>query len=520
MQRASSAWLFVGLATLSLTACGGGGGGGATGAIPPIGGQSNAASGPPQNGFASPSNPITAATPEAIMPPSSPAPAGAPLSVASLGGYQGNTYVAHHSGDSYEYSEDVAVTFNKPLNTSAFTYTITPSTPSSVYFWNYGRTPAITFRKTPGVVYTITIPVGTPAADGTILNAPYSFTISTPANPQIPAPIRSTRGEPYRYGVLEHPFPFSLSGPTAQQQINLLAQAGVRFVRIDYCGSQIEPNQGQFDFSTLDSIMDQLVAKGITELPIVEQYCAPTWATGGHGYPAIWQQPSDYAAFAGAIAAHVAQKYPTITRMELFNEPNLGGWWTNPNPQYAARDGSATAVYMRAAYAAIKQAMPSMTVVGPALSDGGGMVTDPRKFLQTLYNSGCRVGVCWDVLSVHNYRWYNPTFYTSSSYMNQWGIYQQLQQIAVQNGDPMPHVMLTEWGFSNDPTSPVGFDPAVQARYVALGFNLMLSDPTVDGIVYVNLYNPGTDFWGRTSLTDTSFGLLPGFSVYQQFATF
>ncbi|TAM76624.1 hypothetical protein EPN44_04710 [bacterium] len=102
--------------------------------------------------------------------------------------------------------------------------------------------------------------------------------------------------------------------------------------------------------------------------------------------------------------------------------------------------------------------------------------------------------------------------------MNRFDIYKDLQQIAVQHGDPTPHVMLTEWGFSTI-DSPVGFDPAVQAEYVAVGFNLMLADPTVDGIVYVNLYNPGTDFWGRTALTDTGFGLLQGYNVYRQFAT-
>ncbi|TAM73611.1 hypothetical protein EPN44_13435, partial [bacterium] len=149
------------------------------------------------------------------------------MSVTSLGGYQGNVYLAHHSGDTYEYSEDVAITFNKPLNQSTFAYTISPSAPSSAYFWNYGKTPAITFRKTPGITYTITVAASTQATDGTTLGAPYSFTMTTAPRPPIPSPLRSTRGEPYRYGALEHPFPFSLTGSTASQQISLLAQAGV-----------------------------------------------------------------------------------------------------------------------------------------------------------------------------------------------------------------------------------------------------------------------------------------------------
>ncbi|TAM76625.1 hypothetical protein EPN44_04715 [bacterium] len=437
---------------------------------------------------------------------------------SELGGYRGNAYVTHRDGDAYEYSEDVALTFSHAVDLASFraSYTISPQTPSSVYPWEYGRRIAITMRKVPGVTYTITVAPTLTDTDGRQLGKSISVRLTTPADPVIPAPLRATPDEPYRYGVLAHPFPFSLTGRTARRQMDLMQRAGVRFVRIDYCGTQIEPDPGRWDWSIPDRIAGELARRGITELPIVEQYCAPKWATGGRGYPAIWMEPSAYADFAGAIAAHIAHRYPAINRMELFNEPNLHGWWSNPNPQYAARDGSATGVYMKAAYAAVKQSAPGMTVVGPALADGGSD-TDPRKFFEAMYESGCRRGVCWDVLSVHNYRWYNPTFSTKPSYQNQWSVYRQLQEIAARHGDPSTHVMLTEWGFSTI-DSPVGFDPKVQAWYVALGFNLMLADPTVDGIVYVNLYNPATDFWGRTALTTPDFQPLPGMDVFRAFA--
>jgi len=448
------------------------------------------------------------------------APVDGPFSFIGIGGYRGNEYVPHHDGDVFEYSEDVSINFSRPVDMGSFrlSYTIAPSTPSAVYPWEYGRHVAITMRKVPGVTYTITIAPTLTDTDGHQLGQTVHVRITTPPVPEIPKPLRATPNESYRYGVLAHPFPFSLTGKTAERQMDLMQQAGVRFVRIDYCGAQIEPSPGRWDWTIPDRIASALAARGITELPIVEQYCAPKWATGGKGYPAIWLEPEGYATFAGAIAAHVSQKYPQITRLELFNEPNLHGWWTNYNPQYANRDGSATAVYMKAAYAAVKQTAPKLTVVGPALADGGHDV-DPRKFLETMYGTGCRLGTCWDVLSVHNYRWYNPTFYTKPSYQNQWGIYKQLQEIATRHGDAGTHVMLTEWGFSTV-DSPVGFDPKVQAEYVALGFNLMLADPSVDGVVYVNLYNPSNDFWGRTALTTADFELLPGFNVFREFATY
>ena len=80
--------------------------------------------------------------------------------------------------------------------------------------------------------------------------------------------------------------------------------------------------------------------------------------------------------------------------------------------------------------------------------------------------------------------------------------------------------MITEWAFSTDDTTSSGFDPHVQATLIAKGLNLMLADPTVDGIVWTNIYHPGTDFWSKTSVTNADYSLLPGFSVFKSFSTF
>jgi hypothetical protein len=446
-----------------------------------------------------------------------------PFAVTAFGGFRGERYVRHKNGAAFEYSEDVTIVFNHPIVASSFSYKVTPATPTSVYFWNkQSRAPAITVRKTPGTTYTLTVAAGVEDTSGNTLAQPLTYTFTTAATPVIPAPVKSTAGQPYRYGVLEHPFSPSLSGSTGAQQIAAIAAAGARFVRIDYCGSQSEAVQGTFDFTTEDAIMDQLAADGITELPIIDQYCAPSWSNGGGDTSATWGAPQDYAAFAGAVAAHVAAKYPQITRIELFNEPNLGSWWNAPAP-YADQTGVAAAAYMQPAYAAIKAAAPSVSVVGPALADGGVPFVDPRTFLTNMYGAGCRAGTCWDILSVHNYRWMNPVYASRpdmpDSYPNRFDIYKDLQAIAVQNHDRKPHVMLTEWADSTSATDPNGFDPAVQAQYLAIAFNLMLKDPTVDGIVYTNIYNSGTDFWGLTSLETAGFSPLPGYAVYHTFAT-
>jgi hypothetical protein len=432
---------------------------------------------------------------------------------------QGSLYVDHSNHAPYEATELVALDFNMPVDPAEIkaALSIAPTEPVDLRALDLGRRITIRFRKVPGATYRLQLAAGVHGLEGGQSTDPYALTVVT-SDPRIPAPLRATPDEPYRYGVLAHPYPWSLNGANADAIVTAMADAGVRFVRIDYCGASIEPQEGHFVWETEDRIASELAAHGITELPIIDQYCAPAWGTGGGAYPSIWSKPLAYATFAGAVAAHVAQTFPRIKRIELFNEPNLRGWWDNTgDPGYAATDGSATAEYMRSAYDTIKRADPGIIVVGPALASGGHEV-DPRTFFDTLYTNGCRRGVCWDVISVHNYRWENPTFPAPASASSRFDIYKALQDIAAKHGDSNTHVMITEWGYSTDPASFDGVAPQTQARYVALGLNEMLADPLVDGIVYVNMYDPEAGFWGGTALLNNDFQPKPAYWVFRSFA--
>jgi hypothetical protein len=441
------------------------------------------------------------------------------LTITAYGGLAGETYAAHADGSTYDYAENVTVDFNRPVNSTSLNakLTVAPSAPWSLYFENYGKRADLTMRKTPGVIYTLTIGAGVLASDGsgTQLAANSVFHMTTPATVQIPARSRGPINEPYRYGFLAHLSSESLGGPNAARIAATIGAADAGFVRIDYTGASIMPTATTVNFTQEDSIIAMLATYNVTVLPILEQYSGASWQTGGLAYPAVYATPALYAQFVGTVVAHLKAVAPQVTRVELFNEPNLSGWWSVSNPAYAASDGSATALYMRAGYAAAKAANPSITIVGPALADGGGL--DPRTFLTNMYTAGCRTRTCWDVLSVHPYAWLDPTYTVSPSASNRWQIYRDLQAIAVAHGDPEPHVMLTEWAFSTA-QQPTGFDPHVQARYMALGMDLALADPTVDGIVWTSVYATGSDFWSRTAVTDASFNALPAEATFRSYA--
>lgn len=466
---------------------------------------------------------------------------------------EGNRIVALAPGATIDPSEQLGFQFARAVDIKSFqaSYEIDPPAPSTLYPKSYGKQIQITFRKVPETHYTIAFRGPVSAQDGSPFKNPRGFTVRV-SMPPMPPMAAAASGTPYRYGILAHPFPFSLAAvhcrvyacnggraeilPQSERQFQLLCDAHAGYVRIDYPYSQIMTKNGKEllpspNFTIEDAIADRLARCGITELPIILQYAAGPIVSGGKGgsAPMAWVTSNDpgnterlpgFADFARIVAQHISTHYPQITRVELFNEPNLHGWGTFPvNGSYEQSDqsGREVARYMRAAYAAIKSVAPRLTVVGPAIADGGHS-TDPREFLENLYANGCRRGACWDVLSIHDYDWENPDVNPEHS-RTRFDVYKDLQQIAAQHGDPGTHVMLTEWGFSTDPNSPYAFDPQVQAVYVAAGFNRMLRDRSVDGITYVNIYNPGHDFWANTALVDRDFNPKPAFFVFKRYAT-
>jgi len=441
--------------------------------------------------------------------------------IVNVIGIRGTDRVPLADGDEVGFSENIGLELAHPVDPRILAHAITIAPPAPHTVQVFGSRLTIAFRKIPSTSYEIAIPAGVSATDGYVTTERSVLRVHTSAVPVV-APLRQTPGEPYRYGTLAHPFSNSLAGPDADRIMDAFARAGVRFVRIEYPAAQIlgeDTPKPQPDFSTLDRIADALEARGITELPALTQYTVPKFQAEGQGYPSLQADPADFARYAGLVAEHL-KRYPKIARIEIFNEPNLHNWWTYPTlgGAYDDRSGRAAAVYMKAAYAAIKKANPKLEVGGPELAVGGHD-TDPRTFLENMYQAGCRTGVCWDFLTVHNYRWDDPTYRVSSKLANRWDIYKDLQQIAVSHADPKPHVMLTEWGFSTVMT-PDGFDPAVQAYFMALGFNLMLEDPTVDGVAYVNVYTGGPDdnFYAATEVMRNDFTPLPGFAVLQRFS--
>src|SRR5436305_2720884 len=120
---------------------------------------------------------------------------------------------------------------------------------------------------------------------------------------------------------------------TPVQDARLLAETGANSARLTVDWTWVEPTEGRLDLSMYDPIYNALIASGIRPLLIVTG--SPQWA-----WPPAWEFPActsgqpchvppdpledgDWERFVASVAA----RYPLAAGIEVWNEPNLRGFW-------------------------------------------------------------------------------------------------------------------------------------------------------------------------------------------------
>jgi hypothetical protein len=228
-----------------------------------------------------------------------------------------------------------------------------------------------------------------------------------------------------------------------ERELDLLAAAGFKLVRMDFEWAGIEREQGQYDWSEYDKLTANLERRGLRPYyildysnPLYERPVASKNAITGqaeHQDPASPQHPESVAAFArwaGASARHFRGRHII---WELWNEPNLFFW--KPQPDV----GQYTALAL-ASCKAMRQADPQAVLVGPATSEF------PWAFLESCFQSGLLA--YWDGVSVHPYR---PPASPPESVA---GDYQRLRGL-IERYAPTPAkrripILSGEWGYSSN----------------------------------------------------------------------
>ena len=241
-----------------------------------------------------------------------------------------------------------------------------------------------------------------------------------------------------------------------EKDLDLIAAAGFKFVRMDFHWQAIETRKGEYNWAGYEELLANLEKRGLRAILILdyshhlyeEDVTSPHPITGQpHKTTASPQHPESVAAFARWAAAAAKHFQGRHVLWEIWNEPNIHFWTPKPDAQQYTTLALATAK-------AIREADPQATIIGPA---SAGF---PWEFLETFLKSG--VLEYLDAVSVHPYRDPQNPPETAA------GDYQKLRALIDRCAPPakkgrMP-ILSGEWGYS---TYKKGVSLETQAAFVA-----------------------------------------------------
>jgi hypothetical protein len=261
--------------------------------------------------------------------------------------------------------------------------------------------------------------------------------------------------------------------------LDKLAAAHVQWVRVDVGWRALEENgKGQFSqyqFDLAANIATMAKARGIKVLATL--WGSPAWANGGGSMSKPPTNINDYADIAGVAASRLRGK---IAAWEIWNEPNLGGFWQGTDPVKYAQ-------MVKAAYPRFKAGDPDALVVAGAVSE------NDTPWLTRMYDAGA--GGSFDVLSVHPYQGISNQPPEVADDGNIWVMdhVRTVRNLMVARGDGAKEIWGTEFGWSvhanngSEGTWQRGVTEAQQADYLARSLTWFAANhPYVTNLFWYN----------------------------------
>jgi hypothetical protein len=240
------------------------------------------------------------------------------------------------------------------------------------------------------------------------------------------------------------------------KDLDLIAAAGFKFIRMDFFWESIEKKKGEYDWSAYDELTADLEQRGIRadyildySNPLYEENVTSKDPISGkldtaRGSPQHPESIEAFARWAAAAAKHFQGRHVV---WEIWNEPN-GGFW---------RPKADVSQYIALALAtgkAIRQADPQATIVGPATSGF------PESFLEEFLKSGALEFL--DGVSVHPYR--SPKQPPEGAARDYERLRKLIERYAPDEAKKNIPIISGEWGYSSNTK---GVSPETQAAFIA-----------------------------------------------------
>jgi polysaccharide biosynthesis protein PslG len=264
-----------------------------------------------------------------------------------------------------------------------------------------------------------------------------------------------------------------------EPQYDHIKASGIPAVRVYLEWNLIEPNPGEFDWSTADSLVMGAVDRGLTVLGLLTY--TPQWAVPPEARDLVHAAPADAKTW-GNFVAHVAQRYRgVIHNWEIWNEPNIDDSFA-PAPDLALYSAM-----LRESYAAIKATDPDSVVITGGTSPAVDIPTEmsPVTFLRGVYDHGA--GDSFDAVAMHPYS--SPDLLSTvglEGTSNSNRAIKEVTDLMASRGQSGKQIWFTEFGASTAPPDAaapelsgqqVGVTLARQAEILTDGINYLRSLP-------------------------------------------
>ena len=245
-------------------------------------------------------------------------------------------------------------------------------------------------------------------------------------------------------------------------EMDMLAAAGFKWIRMDFSWDGTEKQKGEYDFSAFDRLMSALDGHHIRPIFILD-YSNRNYDDNLSPHTDAGREA--FAKWAAAAAIHFKGRGVV---WEMYNEPNIFFWQPKPD----------TDDYTKLALSvgkALRKATPEEPYIGPACS------TMDFKFLEACFKAGCLE--YWSAVSVHPYRRIDPETVATD--------YAKLREMIKQYapaGKQIP-IVSGEWGYSSGWKN---FDEERQGRYLPRELLTNLASGVPISIWY-DWHDDGTD---------------------------
>ena len=257
----------------------------------------------------------------------------------------------------------------------------------------------------------------------------------------------STAKPPTQFGVSYGERLSRMSVADMNAALDDATRLGVTWIRMDFSWTSLQPDgPSSYSWGPVDRVVKAAHARGLHVLPILTW--TPAWARsiGCLKFSCPPRRASQFATF--AKAAVTRYKGRGVHTWEIWNEPNLAGFWPHPDP-------ARYATLLTATFRAIRSVDPRATVLHGGLSalERRAPSIGPRQFLRAV----CKAGACRSMSGVSYHPYTYPYLASTYGADSAWSKISQtptsLHSILAGFGFPRKRIWVTEYGA---PTKGVG----------------------------------------------------------------